>query len=354
MELRSTSKLFLPRDLVPEETTFRQIPTPHETRSRGTLMSSFPRSLSFEPLKGARSRVGTFGKIAERIPRRRLPLLVILSSIFSSVFSGIYLVLALRPVQYQGIIGPTGHLSLSTASLISALIAKLIEITFVTAFIAFIGQVLSYKACSSHSKGVRMAELDAKTWIVQPGSMLRDFRSLRHGFATAIGVWSLLVTLATLFYTTAANALVAPHIISKDSGTILLQGPIRTAFGNAEFRREQCRSPGQQLDPALGPEVCLATEMSAQAFWSLQQYLALWGTPESATGDSSSLAERPTGVYLLFQNTTVNSSWVLTEDSMGQRMVKERLVNNVSLAIPHAGVMTAAYDARNRIAQPSV
>jgi hypothetical protein len=48
--------------------------------------------------------------------------------------------------------------------------AKLIELSFVTAFVAFLGQVLSRRAfMKDHGRGVTLSELSMWRWVVQPG-----------------------------------------------------------------------------------------------------------------------------------------------------------------------------------------
>lgn len=71
---------------------------------------------------------------------------LLILSIFSTILSGLYLVVALRGPRYGRIIGRHWSVSYATASTLIALFAKLIEMTFVTVFVAFIGQVLSRRA----------------------------------------------------------------------------------------------------------------------------------------------------------------------------------------------------------------
>lgn len=57
----------------------------------------------------------------------------------------------------------------------------------------------------------------------------------------------------------------------------------------------------------------------------------------------------------LYDNTTVKASWIRTDTSdMAASYEKyKRVVNNVTLAMPHAGVISAATDSINGILQPS-
>ena len=55
---------------------------------------------------------------------------------------------------------------------------------------------------------------------------------------------------------------------------------------------------------------------------------------------------------MLFDNTTVNGSWIHIENMTITSNKYERIVNNVTLAMPHAGVVAAARDPINNILQP--
>jgi hypothetical protein len=67
------------------------------------------------------------------------------------------------------------------------------------------------------------------------------------------------------------------------------------------------------------------------------------------------LAKRPTGKHNLFDNTTMDSSWIETEhgDTEANFNTHKRIINNVTLAMPHAGVYAAATDPINGILQPN-
>jgi hypothetical protein len=58
---------------------------------------------------------------------------------------------------------------------------------------------------------------------------------------------------------------------------------------------------------------------------------------------------------MLFDNTTVTGSWVETNQSNITAAYTQysRIINNVTMSMPHAGVFYAAHDARNGILQPA-
>jgi hypothetical protein len=71
-------------------------------------------------------------------------------------------------------------------------------------------------------------------------------------------------------------------------------------------------------------------------------------------GVSTNQAYRPRPPGMLFDNTTVTGSWVATNTSnMTASFIQyNRIVNNVTMAMPHAGIFSAAKDAKNGILQP--
>jgi hypothetical protein len=67
------------------------------------------------------------------------------------------------------------------------------------------------------------------------------------------------------------------------------------------------------------------------------------------------LADRPTGKHNLLDNTTMDSSWIEAEygDPAKQYDAHKRVINNVTLAMPHPGVYAAATAPINGILQPN-
>ena len=57
---------------------------------------------------------------------------------------------------------------------------------------------------------------------------------------------------------------------------------------------------------------------------------------------------------MLFDNTTVTGSWIQTNtsDLTAAYDKYSRIVNNITMSMPHAGIFSAAHDAKNGILQP--
>lgn len=132
---------------------------------------------------------------------------ILFLAFYSTALSGLYLVVACVKPCYGKRIGSDGGMAPSTASLLSALLAKTVEVSFVTVFVAFLGQVLSRRAISKNSAGVSIADMSMRAWIMQPGTLITHWEAARYAAFTTLGVMALTATLIAMLYTTAADAL---------------------------------------------------------------------------------------------------------------------------------------------------
>lgn len=129
-------------------------------------------------------------------------------SIYSTLFSFIWIYVAARKPRYgERISTKPGRLAPANASIVFAALAKSIELSFVTVFVAFLGQVLSRRALAMKSGGISIAEMSARSWVMQPGTMITHFGSVRFAGRSILGIMSLAATLVAIFYTTASDTL---------------------------------------------------------------------------------------------------------------------------------------------------
>lgn len=123
---------------------------------------------------------------------------LIVLSLYSTVFSGIWLVTSIVQPRYgRGI--STGHgwqVTPSTATLLATLGAKTIELSFVTVFVAVLGQILTRRAFSRLSRGVTLAEMTMRNWVIvscrprPAGAPCFDYLLLRRLiFCRRIATW---------------------------------------------------------------------------------------------------------------------------------------------------------------------
>ena len=98
---------------------------------------------------------------------------VMMLSIYSTTFSGIWLFIAIIKPRYGRTVSSTGNLPFPIAATLYAAIAKSIELSFVTVFVALIGQILSKRAIMQ-PKGVTIAEISMRSWVMQPGRCIPE------------------------------------------------------------------------------------------------------------------------------------------------------------------------------------
>lgn len=118
-----------------------------------------------------------------------------------------WLVLAIIRPRYGRRISNGSGLPPSTASLLCAAFAKSVELSFTTVFVAFIGQVLSRRAFVKKSKGITIAEMSMRSWVMQPGTLMTHGETVRYAAFTLLGTIALLAALMGMVYTTASDAL---------------------------------------------------------------------------------------------------------------------------------------------------
>ncbi|RDW84840.1 hypothetical protein BP6252_02430 [Coleophoma cylindrospora] len=278
-------------------------------------------------------------------------------SVYSTVFSGIWLMLALVRPRYGKAIHSGGNLTPATASIVFALFAKTIELSFVTVFVTFLGQVLSRRSLVKTSRGITIAEMSMRTWVIQPGFIITHWSHLQHVGVTMLGGITLLAALIAMFYTTASDALVSPHLKFGKWEYREMSGWVETSYANPYFIKDNCQTPVTTLmDPDNAGLTCLAIEHAGQAYHNFLVYMDTWATISAlGVGESSDISQRPAPVGMLFDNTTVVGSWVYPNASNITANYEKynRIINNVTVSMPHANVFSAARDPKNGVLQPA-
>jgi hypothetical protein len=285
-----------------------------------------------------------------------LSITILLLAVYSTVFSAIYLVIALVKPRYGRKVGADGHMSVATASILSTTFAKTIELSFVTVFVAFLGQVLSRRAFLAKARGggISIADMMMRTWIMQPGTLITHGEALKYAALSFLGTVALTAAFVAMFYVTAAEALVSPKLRFGPFENKVLSGKVGAIFANATFLAETCPTPIQaEDDPIYRGTTCLQIEHAGQAYHNYQLYLDGW-VRDVARGNTSSLdyALRPPPIGVMFDNTTVRGQWITPSQENITADSATRLIQNVTMAMPHANVFNAARDSANGIMQP--
>ncbi|KAK3325480.1 hypothetical protein B0H66DRAFT_125301 [Apodospora peruviana] len=277
-------------------------------------------------------------------------------SIFSTIGSLLWLIVAYYQPRWGRVISSRGSMSPSTASLIIALIAKLIETSFVAVFVATIGQVLTRRAFDRRSRGMTLAEISMRNWVIQPGLMLTDGPALRLVAFTTLGAICLVATIVAVLYTTASDALVSPKLKFGRQEETVLQSFAMASYSNLPFIRESCLIPISKDKDSFSNDACLAVTLSGASYHNFQTYMAGWhDSPPSEVLPDNIMANRPAATSILFDNVTMTAAWIEGQYSNPEQSFRahRRVINNVTLAMPHPGVYLAATNPINRILQPS-
>lgn len=276
---------------------------------------------------------------------------ILILSIYSTVFSGIWLIVALMKLRYGRALSQ-GGVPFTTASPLYAAFAKSIELSFVTVFITFIGQALSKRA-RFQPKGVTIAEMSMRSWVMQPGTMISHWESVRYAGVTILGGFTVLVALMAMIYTTASDALVTPVLKFGAPEHRLMYGKVSTSFANTNYIMDHCNTPIPSATDSESGRTCIQIEHSGQAYHNYMQYLTTWMDNISSGNLSNNLTRRPDPVGMLYDNTTLKGNWINVQDMSLLSEKYGRIATNVTMVMPHAGVVAAATDPLNGIMQPS-
>lgn len=195
-----------------------------------------------------------------------LAVTALILSVYSTLMSGLWFGVAVAKPRFGHGIAHTGKMSPATATLIAAAIAKSIELSFVTVFVTFLGQVLSRRALVKQSRGITISEMSMRQWVMQPGTMITHWETVRYAALTYLGMIALSGAVIAMLYTTASESLVAPKLKLGPVEHRMLHGRVATQFANEKFIQESCQTPiPESTDPEFGGSTCIAIEHSGQA-----------------------------------------------------------------------------------------
>ena len=224
--------------------------------------------------------------------RRCLPISILVLSIYSTIFSGLWLLIAIKRPQYGNIITPAGIISGNMASLLFTALAKSIEVSFVAVFGTFLGQCVSARAMKKN-KGFAIADISMTGWITQAGTWITHWKSARYAVRTLLGAAALQATVTALLYTTASNALVSPkpHFLKERKD---IYSTVLTSFANLSSVTDQCISPiGPQQDPYGANTACFQLQEQSESYHNLAAYLSAWVETSSERNGSADASLRP-------------------------------------------------------------
>lgn len=285
-------------------------------------------------------------------------------ALFSWVFSALLLGLGMiRPRWGRGI-GAQGGMSYATATLLSALVSKLVELSFCTSFVATLGQILTRRALATgngppNKQGISLAETNMRLWILQPGTLITHWTGARYVLASTLGIMTLVAAASATFYTTAAEALVSPKLKYGNNETLHLYGEVLASYANVNWLAKTCVTPTlSSEDPSSSKTTCVQIDLKDNGYRAFNSWLSVWADIQKSlitVSEQAANTYRPPPKVMLYDNTTVLGTWLHSvydnETTNSQKF--QRYIQNTTLVMPHANVYHAARYSRNkRILQP--
>ncbi|KAI6782687.1 uncharacterized protein J7T54_000830 [Emericellopsis cladophorae] len=217
------------------------------------------------------------------------------------------------------------------------------------------GQVLTRRSILRGANGMTLGEMTMRNWVIQPGSLITHAEAVPTAGFSILGAMTLTATVAATFYTTASDAMVAPKLKYGGWESKELTGLVRTSYANPQYVAKECPSLLNAQDEPHAAASCSNVLYSGASYRNLLKYMSVWTEiSENGTGGMTDLKDRPAGTTLLFDNTTMEATWIETEHSSMEANFAtwDRVINNVTMAMPHPGVYAAATDEANSILQP--
>ena len=127
---------------------------------------------------------------------------------YTTLLSGAWLIIAAVKPQWGSLVNLNGgSLTPAMASTLVNALAKTIELSFTTFYLATIGQYFTRKAISSDTDGISLSDLQLKMLMISPGTLLTQWKTYSQGLRTFSGICSVVACLSTMLYTTASSAL---------------------------------------------------------------------------------------------------------------------------------------------------
>lgn len=127
-----------------------------------------------------------------------------------------------------------------------------------------------------------------------------------------------------------------------------MKANVTTEFANFMYLGYQCETPiTLEQDPLHRNNSCLDVSYAAQAFHDYQRYLSNWNTVVVNESVETTKDNRVPS-FSQISDVQVNGTWLEATASE----LNGRIINNVSLAMPHAGLLETTTDPRNQILQP--
>ena len=134
-------------------------------------------------------------------------LAIFVIGLWSTLLSGAWFVIAVHKPHWDFISSNDSVLTPTTASTLTTALAKTIEVSFVSFFLAIVGQYFTRKASDNEHSGISLADLQLKVLMVLSGTLITSWKSYGRVLRSFVGITSLIACVSALLYTTASDAL---------------------------------------------------------------------------------------------------------------------------------------------------
>ncbi|OAA65033.1 hypothetical protein ISF_04443 [Cordyceps fumosorosea ARSEF 2679] len=277
-------------------------------------------------------------------------------SLYSTTMSGVFIGIAFEHRRWGRLISSHSILSPSKATSLTAFLSKTIEMTFATAFMTVLGQALTRRAIANGPRGTTLAEISMRSWVIQPGALFWQ-SGRRQALFSILGILSVVAAVVTTFYTTASEATVAPKLKFGSWEDVVLSGYVRASYANPQYVHSSCQTMlrSEEANQEHATMSCTDVMISGESYRNLQAFMNVWADINTnGSSNARDVKDRPAGTATLNGTTTLYGTWIETENSNVTAHFEKtkRIINNVTLAMPHPGVAYAAMSSLNDIMQP--
>jgi hypothetical protein len=112
--------------------------------------------------------------------------------------------------------------------------------------------------------------MNMRTWVIQPGFMITHWKNLRHAIVSILGLITLTAAFVAMFYTTASDSIVAPHLKYGNSEHVIMYGLVKASYANPDYVGASCQTPiTTVMDPVNAGNTCLSIEHAGQCKFPL-------------------------------------------------------------------------------------
>ena len=231
----------------------------------------------------------------------------------------------------------------------------MIELSFITVVVAFVGQLLARRAFHRESgAGVTLAEISMRSWVVQSGTMLTQWEGAKYAALSWLGFLALLASIMEMLYTPASTALVQTQLKFGKWEYRVLQGNVSSSFANEGYIESSCKTPITPTVESKTDEItrtCIQLEHASESFHNYFGWVSDW-TDYRYSGEGSRYLDQSLSGLALFDNSIgMTAPWVEIAKK-GRWRDTDWFVNNVTMAMPHAGIVLASQDSTSDITQP--